>query len=561
MKRAQIFTVIAFCCLQYNLSYTQAKYLRSLSDNQISNPTRQTPPSNSISHIAIYDTTIYIGTGRGLAKSTDGGRSWISYQSNPAFVNNGIYAIAVRQDAIWASTGYLTDVGDGRLQTGSGYTYSHDDGQNWTHVPQPIDTCIEIITAGGKKGCRNYHYKSYGINDSIRVTAVTTPIANVTYDISIALGTVWIASWSSSLRKSTNDGKTWEQVLLPLDYQNNLTPETELWYFSATDSLHQDTLFKFFDVVNNNNLKAFSVLALDDGTVWCGTAGGLNKSNDGGLSWNKITHQNRASSILGNWVITIKEQRFQGRQRIWTTNWKATNPDEEFGVSYTVDDGRTWKNLLHGVRAYDFAFKDSITYIATEEGLYRTPDGGITFQKISNSASEIGGALTVNNSVSIFDPESHQAITSSRFISVGVIGDTVFVGTDDGFARTIDNAEYPFGSSWKIYRTFQEVGISNTTYAYPNPFSPNLELVRIHYSAKSSNQSFVDKNVTIDIFDFGMNRVRTLIRDAKRSTTMEFDELWDGRDDIGRIVANGVYFYMIRINDDEPSFGKILVIQ
>ncbi|MDI6766422.1 MAG: hypothetical protein QME52_06325 [Bacteroidota bacterium] len=561
MRRANIVTIVVLAFIFNHFVFSQVKFLKSFSIDQLTEEKQQQPPSNSISHIAIYDTTIYIGTGRGLAKSTDGGRSWISYQSNPAFANNGIYAIAVRQDAIWVSTGYMTDVGDGSIQTGSGYTYSHDDGKNWTHVPQPIDTCIEIITASGKKGCRDYHYKSYGINDSVRVTAVTTPIANVTYDISMALGTVWIASWSSSLRKSTNDGKTWEQVLLPLDYQDNLTPETELWYFSATDSMHQDTLFKFFDVVNNNNLKAFSVLALDDGTVWCGTAGGVNRSTDGGVNWTKFNRQNQASPILGNWVIAIREQRFQNIQRIWITNWKATNPDEEFGVSYTEDNGRTWKNLLHGVRAYDFAFKDSIAYIATEEGLYRTPDGGITFQKISNGASEVGGALTVNNSVSIFDPESRQVITSSRFISVGVIGDTVFVGTDDGFARTIDNDEYLFGSSWKIFRTFQEIGISNTTYAYPNPFSPNLELVRIHYSPKSNNQSFVDRNVSIDIFDFGMNRVRTLIQDAKRSTTMEYDELWDGRDDQGKLVANGVYFYMVRINDDGPSYGKILVIQ
>jgi len=57
-----------------------------------------------------------------------------------------------------------------------------------------------------------------------------------------------------------------------------------------------------------------------------------------------------------------------------------------------------------------------------------------------------------------------------------------------------------------------------------------------------------------------MNRVRTLIRDAPR-TGSEFDELWDGRDDQSKIVANGVYFYRLKMENREPQFGKILVLQ
>ncbi len=57
-----------------------------------------------------------------------------------------------------------------------------------------------------------------------------------------------------------------------------------------------------------------------------------------------------------------------------------------------------------------------------------------------------------------------------------------------------------------------------------------------------------------------MNRVRTLIRDAPR-TGSEFDELWDGRDDQSKIVANGVYFYRLKIDNGDPQFGKILVLQ
>jgi hypothetical protein len=67
--------------------------------------------------------------------------------------------------------------------------------------------------------------------------------------------------------------------------------------------------------------------------------------------------------------------------------------------------------------------------------------------------------------------------------------------------------------------------------------------------------------VNVDIFDFGMNRVRTLAHGAIRSASMEYDEVWDGKNDDGRIVANGIYFYRIKIDNDEPMYGKILVLQ
>ena len=69
------------------------------------------------------------------------------------------------------------------------------------------------------------------------------------------------------------------------------------------------------------------------------------------------------------------------------------------------------------------------------------------------------------------------------------------------------------------------------------------------------------KTVTIEIFDFGMNRVRTIVKDAHRSSSFEYDEIWDGRDDKNTQVANGVYFYRVVINSGDPTWGKIMVLQ
>jgi hypothetical protein len=58
-----------------------------------------------------------------------------------------------------------------------------------------------------------------------------------------------------------------------------------------------------------------------------------------------------------------------------------------------------------------------------------------------------------------------------------------------------------------------------------------------------------------------MNRIRTLLNEAARPAGTELDELWDGSNDAGSTVANGVYFYRIDVNSDEPLYGKIVVMQ
>ncbi|HZY10258.1 MAG TPA: hypothetical protein VFF29_03815 [Bacteroidota bacterium] len=525
--------IIVFIFSYAQLALSQKQLLKNFKIGT-TNTNASLPPSNSVSQIKISDSVIWLGTNKGLARSADRGKSWLSFRSDSAFTQDGIFAIDIRDDTIWAAMGYEKDLNEGSVQTGSGYAVSTDAGVTWLHVNQPVDQRADSII-------------SYGINDSLRILPVIVPEQNVTFDVSLSPRTTWVASWASGLRKSTDQGQTWQRILLPFDNLNSIRPTDTLWTYAMNDTLKQQRIFQRFDPRRHNNLLAFAVHAVDNDTIWCGTAGGINKSTDGGISWVKFNRNNQASPILGNWVIAIGEQRSQGISRIWTTNWKADDPDEQFGVSYTEDGGRLWKNILHGIRAYDFAFKDSIAYIATEAGIYRTVDAGLSFLKFST----------------ISDPARRQIIVSPKVYTVDIMGDTVWIGTDDGIASTIDNASQPFGSSWVIHRRYQPVGTTKSTYSYPNPFSPNFESVRIHYSTQhmNPNQLTPSQAVSIDIFDYSMNRVRSLINGAQRSSAYEIDELWDGRTDDGRLVANGVYFYRIKIENDEPLFGKIFVLQ
>ncbi len=483
-------------------------------------------PGNGASHFEATGDTLWFGTNKGITRSVDGGATWETF-ADRNFPHPGVAAMSILGGGIWAGTVYDENQSQQTVQVGGGFSVSNDNGSTWIHLPQVSDDPADSIIA-------------YGINDSVRILPVIVPQQNIAWGVALAPGAVWVASWAAGLRTSTDKGAHWRRILLPLDNRNSIRPTDSLWTYAAADTQHTRRIFQEYDPRNDNNLLGFSVFIDDSNTVWCGTAGGINKSTDGGLSWTKFSHQNQSNPILGNWIIAIREQHVYGKHRIWTTNWKAVDQSEEFGVSYTDDGGATWKNFLQGIRAYDFAFRDSIVYVATDRGLYHSIDDGATWQR----------------SGTISDPASGLQIATPAVHTVRVVGTTVWIGTPDGVASTVDDIDHPFGSAWKVYRAYSEIGAAIASYAYPNPFSPAQEPTRIHYSTGGKSET-----VTIEIFDFGMNRVRTVVRNAERSGTQDHEELWNGLTDSSVRVANGVYHYRISFGDGQKTWGKILVLQ
>jgi len=134
----------------------------------------------------------------------------------------------------------------------------------------------------------------------------------------------------------------------------------------------------------------------------------------------------------------------------------------------------------------------------------------------------------------------------------------LWAGSSDGLARSADN-----GFSWKVFRAFQTPGSQGqpSAYAYPNPFSPyrhNLSgedgHVRFQYTIAAPGR------VTVRVYDFGMNLVATAVDRRERPAAGSYSEVWDGRNELGRIVANGVYFFRIDVDGDEPRWGKVIVM-
>jgi hypothetical protein len=130
----------------------------------------------------------------------------------------------------------------------------------------------------------------------------------------------------------------------------------------------------------------------------------------------------------------------------------------------------------------------------------------------------------------------------------------IWIGSNNGLARLTEGSNDYWTGEWKVYLASDDIE-NNETYAFPNPFSPSQEKIKIKYTVPD------DTEVTIRIMNFDMQLVRVLIQNAGRGIGDHL-EYWDGRDEIGEIVKNGVYFYRIDATVfKEPLFGKIMVLR
>ena len=120
------------------------------------------------------------------------------------------------------------------------------------------------------------------------------------------------------------------------------------------------------------------------------------------------------------------------------------------------------------------------------------------------------------------------------------------MGTGDGIAISYDD-----GISWSIHRFWESTITEDKKYMfspYPNPFLINdynqvngEGHVRFRYSNPDNDNS------SIDIFDFAMDRV-THLGTSHLVTNNESEVIWNGKNEYGEQVANGVYFCRLSLN-------------
>ncbi len=468
---------------------------------------------NSISNMAAYGDTLWIGPD--LQRNINNQNTWYTPDNADSVVNGRarVYSLAVSRDTVVAGLGYSFTSNNSSTDAGIGYYLSTDGGTNWTFVPQFLeDKNTDSVEYGGK---------------TIGYVPIVVAQQSPPYSIDYKGSTIFSANWASGILRSRDFGKTWERLLMPPSSYDTLSPAR--------------TFLSTYDPRQDNNYLGFSVLIGSNGDVYAGTADGLNVSPNAmtapvdSVIWYHKHADGTSDGLLGNWVITIRQQ--PGAGTVWMTNWPTAN-GEQYGLVSTDDMGQTFKHYLVGEKVYDIAFDGQYIYVAGDDGLFISDNNGATWNQIRQIRSP-------NTFIK----------TGAKFYSVAQVDNRLWVGTGDGMASTTDH-----GKTWSITRVnfplsggnrFQTDAPNVKTYAYPNPFSPSHHgIVRIKFH--------VDNPGTIHIIlrDFAMNRIREITQDVAAG---DHEATWDGRDASGRMVANGVVFYQIK-GPGLTANGKILVL-
>jgi len=481
--------------------------------------------SNGITAIVSQGQNIlWFATGRGLSKTEDFGETFKSYlPATGGLPKGGTSAIDVKDSVIWIAAVFDSSLLQGELQTGGGLAYSKDYGKSWHFVSQPIDENTDTVSDW------------YG--NRVRFLPVTTPIMNTTWDISISDRWVYITSWAGGLRRTADWGKTWERVPLPSDDEEFLECGPVDYVIDPRDP-----------PLGNHNHKGFSVLTYGD-TIWVGTAGGINLgivNEEGCISWRRITAQN--GGISGNWVVDIERQVYNGKTIIWAATLPAEGPNEYRALSKTEDGGLTWTTTLEGPWCYNIVASDSIVYACTDEGLYKSIDG--------ENWAKFGYIVDTEKNEAIFSEKVYAALVDKRENPPAL-----WVGTGDGLAKTNDD-----GTTWNIMRAFQPAKKNGKMriYAYPNPFAPNFHN-RIGGEGHVRIQYFLEKpsNVQLEVFNFAMELVYKGDNHFI-ATAGDHSESWNGKNNNGNPVANGVYFCRLNIKTGVQNsyyWTKVIVIK
>ncbi|MCF7858956.1 MAG: T9SS type A sorting domain-containing protein, partial [Candidatus Cloacimonetes bacterium] len=145
--------------------------------------------------------------------------------------------------------------------------------------------------------------------------------------------------------------------------------------------------------------------------------------------------------------------------------------------------------------------------------------------------------------------EVMQQVTSEEFIYQFVDLGEIEVKS------VVSDEEYSIIMTWSVtVEPLSESGeiipIANALFQnHPNPFNP---MTTIRYSLIEAGK------VTINIYNIKGELIKTLINGNYQAG--DHQVIWDGRDDSGRIISSGVYFYHM-LTDQYSSTRKMILMK
>ncbi|MGK7932181.1 MAG: WD40/YVTN/BNR-like repeat-containing protein [Microcystaceae cyanobacterium] len=327
------------------------------------------------------DNTLMVGSFNGLFQSTDGGQNWqeietLAHGIVVAFDISPSYA----QDETLALATYVGNI-----------YHSQDQGKTW----QPINKGLE-------RPLFEYTFKPDPRTQDPRRYYDLRFSPNYNSDRIVWAGLLW-----SQIAKTMNGGKSWDIIKLPPPQGRGLT-------LAASPNFEQDqTLFVLNqkgDVFRSQNkgkkLERISKIEQtigndpssivvspnfeQDQTLYAVGKGGIFQSTNGGRKWNLTTSEDLIGLAQG-FQLAISPDYANDQTVVFSST---------LGLFMTEDGGQTWGKVaimpddpspdLFGVAiSPNYAQDKTIMVTARGKGLYKSVDGGQSFQPVGDRSVPI----------------------------------------------------------------------------------------------------------------------------------------------------------------------------
>jgi hypothetical protein len=385
----------------------------------------------AVTGLAIHPTqpsTLYAGTGNGVFKSTNGGRTWSTI--NIGLNNRNVVALVI--DPSTPSTLYAATAGSATGNTG---VYKTTDGGN------------------------SWNLRSNGITSPDLVSLAIDPVTPNTLYAGYSVG-----GPGTHIYKTTDGADNWNLVgtsppFVPAAFAIDPLNHTTIY---LADSVSTGNVYKSIDAgatwqalgLGGSSVSFVAVSPFTSGLVYANTQKGLFKSIDGGSNWSFIP------SIAGKVVFdpVSSSTAYLLSTSFFPNPSFFQNPQ---GIFKTTDNGQTWIPMNKGLESSVATalvidpLRPSTLYVAL------TPPGGTDafVGKINPAGSSliystfIGGPANPNNSFSV--------TTQSSAIALDASGNAYITGvtTSLGFQVTPDSYQ-PFN------RGFNDAFISKLTMSH-----------------------------------------------------------------------------------------------
>ncbi len=223
-------------------------------------------------------------------------------------------------------------------------------------------------------------------------------------------GTTIYAGTTFGTYLSTNNGDNWEKVQVGYTYENitSISVKGKVIFICWGEGVYcsTDSGSTWSTVSTGLPAKSSVCIALTDSMVFAGTTDGIYKSTDYGNSWTQF------STNLHEKIVTltiVDSMIFAGTS--WSGLYKSTLNVERWSVVSNLFSERTW-----GIVSIDGSL---LAWSKGGSGLYKSKNVGLSWSPLNN------------------------VFISKSFISMSVVGNTLFAVTQVGVYRSTDD-----GDSW-----------------------------------------------------------------------------------------------------------------